>query len=82
MNLKEKRLEVRKNITISQQRMWKNWATVEELSLIWEISKRRVQQIMVNLGISVEKQYLIKVEGTIETTTTMRPVFKLLVRNL
>jgi len=27
-------------------RKWDNWATVEEISFLWKVSKRRVQQII------------------------------------
>lgn len=30
-------------------REWKNWATSEELAKMWNVSQRRVQQILVNL---------------------------------
>ena len=27
-------------------RTWDNWATVEELSILWKLSKRRTQQVV------------------------------------
>ena len=69
---------VRKIISISQQRQWQNWSTVEELALKWNLSKRRVQQILKDLNISVEKGSLITIEGTIDPFVSVRPIFKLL----
>lgn len=28
------------------QRTWDNWTTIEDLAILWNISKRRVQQIV------------------------------------
>jgi hypothetical protein len=70
--------EISKNLSLSQQRKWQNWSTVDELASSWGVSKRRVQQILVNLGINVDRQHLITVEGTIETFVSVRPIFRLL----
>ena len=47
-------------ITRKMQRNWDHWATVEDLSKRFEISKRRVQQIIASNIDVIEKAVLVK----------------------
>ena len=67
----------KKVLTLSQQRMWQNWATVEELSEKWKVSKRRVQQILKELGLLVDRGHLITIEG-MDHFVSIRPIFRFL----
>ena len=46
-------------IDIEKKYNWHNWSTVEELSNEFNRSKRRIQQIIVDLGIKVERGILV-----------------------
>ena len=35
---------------VSKDRSWDNWATSAEISQIWKVSQRRVQQLLVELN--------------------------------
>lgn len=43
-------------IIMKSKKIWINWASVEELSIEWNLSKRRIQQIIAEL----------RDEGTVE----------------
>lgn len=47
-------------ITKKMERVWDHWATVEDLSKRFDISKRRVQQIIANNIDVIEKAILVR----------------------
>ena len=42
------------------ERIWDYWATVEDLSKKFDLSKRRVQQILAKNDIMIEKAILVR----------------------
>ena len=50
-------------ITIKMKREWDHWATVEDLSKKFNLSKRRVQQIIASNIDVIEKAVLVRVQN-------------------
>ena len=50
-------------ITTKMQREWDHWATVEDLSKKFNLSKRRVQQIIASNIDVIEKAVLVQVRN-------------------
>lgn len=72
---------------VKQMRTWTNWSTVEELSIEWNVSKRRVQQIlqeysdlnMLQQGvISYTERVIAKmIAGYDKVVITTKPVYRM-----
>ncbi|GAG57517.1 unnamed protein product [marine sediment metagenome] len=65
-------------ITSKMKREWDHWATVEDLSKKFDLSKRRIQQIIASNIDVIEKAVLVRIRnfgsGIVELEST--PIYR------
>jgi len=54
----------------TKKRTWSNWATSNEISKIWKVSQRRVQQILVEIN----AQSLLEIGVLVQDIGGLNPV--------
>ena len=60
----------------AKKRIWDNWSTTDELSRVWKVSQRRVQQVLKTLFEQDEVEVGVLVVDIGGTNPVSKPIYR------